>query len=468
MRFFEKKYSPFIILFFIVFISRFPFLAAGYGVEEDSWGIALAAFHTKMTGIYEPSRFPGHPVQELIYSLLWGCGPVVYNLLCAFFSAIATVFFSLILKQLSFKHFFLGALAFAFIPVFYISSTYTIDFVWTEAFVLISIYFLLKNKFIPAGIFLGLAIGCRITSGAMLLPFMIIIWQQNNFKTNTIHFLKIVIPMTIVSIAVFFPVIKQSGLSFFMYYDQFPYPPITKVLYKMTLGVFGTIGLIAIVVCKGWIFLNRKKETFGALYQNGLSKKMIIASYAVVVLFIISYFRLPQKSGYMIAILPFVIILFGYFLNKKMFELLCCAFLLSSFICSINLTDKLRGAAHSDLALTFRISGQEIFFDPFTGPVFSDRSKRRQKMNYTKDVIGRTNIITSKTVIISGWWYNEIMVTMIPPDKNKMVTFVPYISEKEIEKFISKGNTIKYLPEQNTYNDQMFKMNITDKYSTPF
>ena len=468
MRFFEKKYSPFIILFFIVFISRLPFLAAGYGVEEDSWGIALAAFHTKMTGIYEPSRFPGHPVQELIYSLLWGSGPVVYNLFCAFFSAIAAVFFSLILKQLSFKHFFLGALSFAFIPVFYISSTYTIDFVWTEAFVMISFYFLLKNKLLLTGIFLGLAIGCRITSGAMLLPFMIMIWQQKDLKINTIHFLKIIVPMAIVSVAVFFPVIKQSGLSFFMYYDQFPYPPMAKVLYKMTLGVFGVVGLFAIAVCKGWILVNRKKETFGALFQNGLSKKIIAAGYAVIVLFIVSYFRLPQKSGYMIAILPFVIILFGYYLNTKMFELLCYAFLLSSFMCSINLTDKFRGAKHSDLAMTFKIAGQEIFFDPFTGPVSSDHSKRKQKMQYTEEVITRTNALTSKTVIISGWWYNEIMVTMIPLNKNKMVTFVPYISANEIQKYVSEGFSIKYLPEQNIYNDEMFKMELTDKYSTQF
>src|ERR1035437_9401884 len=100
MNYLDKKYFPFITLFIIVFISRIPFLSAGYGIEEDSWGIALAAFHTNFSGIYEPSRFPGHPVQELIYSSLWGCGPIVFNGLCAFFSAIGVVFFALILKHL--------------------------------------------------------------------------------------------------------------------------------------------------------------------------------------------------------------------------------------------------------------------------------------------------------------------------------------------------------------------------------
>ena len=85
-----------------------------------------------------------------------------------------------------------------------------------------------------------------------------------------------------------------------------------------------------------------------------------------------------------------------------------------------------------------------------------------------EEVIQKTNAITSKTIVISGWWYNEIMVTMIPRNKNKPVIFVPYINEEEIKNYISEGYLINYLPEQNIYNDQMFKMNITDKYSRKF
>src|ERR1019366_151431 len=313
MTFFSKNHVPFLVLFLIVFISRFPFLSAGYGIEEDSWGIALAAFHTHQSGIYEPSRLPGHPVQELIYSALWGAGPIVFNGFCAFFSGIGAVFFALILQSIQFKHFFIAALAFAFVPVYYISSTYTIDFVWTEAFVLISLYYLLKNKLIVSGIFLGLAVGCRITSGAMLLPFMIIIWQNKNLKQNFIQLLKISIPMSVVSIVSFIPIIQQYGFSFFIYYDQFPYPSITKVIYKMILGVFGFVGVIAIGISIVSIILNRKKQNFGESFLNKLDNKIIVASFLIIILFSISYFRLPQKSGYMIPIIPFIILLFGYY-----------------------------------------------------------------------------------------------------------------------------------------------------------
>lgn len=469
MNFFDKKYLPFITLFLIVFISRIPFLSAGYGIEEDSWGIALAAFHTKLSGVYEPSRLPGHPVQELIYSALWGAGPTVFNGFCAFFSAVGAVFFALILKHFSFKHFFIASLAFAFVPVYYISSTYTIDFVWTQAFILISLYYLLKNKLIVCGIFLGLAIGCRITSGAMLLPFMIIISQNNppermnpfiragNLKQNIILLLKIATPMAIVAIIAYAPIIQQFGLSFFMYYDQFPYPPLSKVLYKMTLGVFGVIGLFAIGLALLKIILNRKNLNSGANFENKLDKKIITASFVILVLYTISYFRLPQKSGYMISVIPFVILLFGYYLNSKNFKILCVAFIVSPFICSINLTDKLRGASYSEYAIVFTISGQELFFDPFSGPIFSDYSKRKQKMKFTSDLIAKTNTIKTETIIIAGWWYNEGMVEMIGNNKNNFVTFESYIDANKINNYIAEGYEIVYLPEQKLYNEQMFK-----------
>ena len=470
MNFSERKYFPFIVLFIAVFISRVPFLSAGYGVEEDSWGIAMAGFNTYFTHIYEPSRFPGHPVHEFIYSAFWGLPPFFYNASSAFFSAIAVVSFALILKELKFKHFFIAALALAFTPVFYISSTYTIDFIWTIAFILISFYALLKNQFVFCGIFLGLAIGCRITSGAMLFPFLIIFWEKNAVNENIKNGLKVLLPLIVVIFISYLPLINQFGLSFFMYYDQFPYPSMAKVFYKMIPGVFGFLGVMALGVCIVLAFIYRKKIVRGELFENGLNKKIIISSFVVIVLFTLSYFRLPQKSGYMITIIPFLILLLGYYLNSKLFNFLCSALIVSSFLFSINLTDKLRGASYSRLAMIFNVSGQELFLDPISGPIFSDYSKRLQKMKYTDEVIDMTSHVNTKTVVIAGWWYNEIMVTIISSNntKNSFVRFESYIDSEKMKDYITDGYVIKYLPEQNIYNDQMFKMDFTDKVATEF
>jgi hypothetical protein len=456
-----------LLLFLLVLLSRISFLYAGYGVEEDSWGIALEAYHSHLQGKYIPSRFPGHPTHELVLTALWGYGPFVFNLLSSVFSAIGVVYFALILKHFQFKHSVIAALAFAFVPVYYISSTYTIDFVWTETLVLMSLYYLLKHKYILCGILLGLSVGCRITSGAMILPFIIIFLQRNNMKENIVRFVKITVPMIAVAVLCFLPIIKEFGLSFFMFYDQFPYPALSKVFYKMIIGVFGIVGVVAIITALLSIIIKRNKEQYGKLFHHPFDKKMIVAGIIIIVLYTISYLRLPQKSGYMIPVIPFIIVLFGYYLNSKAFKILCLAFIISPFICSINLTDKLRGAEHSKYAFVFTVSGQELFFDIFSGPIFSDYSKRKQKIKYTDEVIATAEKIKDKTVIISGWWYNEIMVTEIPKDKNKFVIFEPYINNKEINRYLALDYKIYYLPEQNIYNDEMFKMKLTDSISTP-
>ena len=57
---------------------------------------------------------------------------------------------------------------------------------------------------------------------------------------------------------------------------------------------------------------------------------------------------------------------------------------------------------------------------------------------------------------------------MIPIEQKKMVVFEPYIDDKRINQYLADDYKIFYLPEQNIYNDQMFKMAVTDSVSKPF
>ena len=80
------------------------------------------------------------------------------------------MFFAIILRYFRIKHYLLLTLAFALTPVVYVNSVNTMDYMIALAFVLGSTYFVMVHRPLAAGMFLGLAIGSRITSGAMLLP----------------------------------------------------------------------------------------------------------------------------------------------------------------------------------------------------------------------------------------------------------------------------------------------------------
>jgi hypothetical protein len=114
------------------------------------------------------------------------------------------------------------------------------------------------------------------------------------------------------------------------------------------------------------------------------------------------------------------------------------------------------------------MAGQEIFIDPLTGPVFSDYTKRLNKIAFTEEVFQKINIEQKKIVLICGWWYNELQVRNWNCEQNHRVELVFYIDKAAMEKYISEGYEIYYLPEQNLYNDQYSQMNYTDSVAKPY
>jgi hypothetical protein len=456
-----------VFLSFIVFISRIPFLWAGYGSEEDSWLLPLTAKNIALSGAYEMSRAPGHPIQELIYSLMWNAGPVAYNLLSALASVVAVVFFALALKNLNFKPYLFASFAFAFTPVVFISSTYTIDYMLAMAFVMGSFYCITSPL---AGartwlscIFLGIAIGFRLTSAAMLIPFAILLFA---YRKSGLKRVSLFICLTsVVGILTYLPVIKTYGLSFFTYSDQFPYPNFPKVFFKATSGVFGLTGIVAIIIFFASSRTSpsaREKGQANFTLKEGSPGAVILACTMALIIYILSYLRLPQKSAYLIPAIPFIILLFGYHLSNKAFKIFCVLLTLSSFFLSVNLTDPLRGSVYSPMSIKFKMAGQEIFIDPFTGPVFADYTKRLNKIAFTERVYRQTMNEERKIVLICGWWHNELLVRGWNSEPNRNVVSVFYIDRITMEKYQSEGYEIYYLPEQNIYNDQFFKMNFTD------
>ena len=332
------------------------------------------------------------------------------------------------------------------------------------AFVTGSFFFLLKNNFWLAGCFLGIAIGFRITSGAMLIPFCVFLFPiSKNLKSVLI----LIFTTGLLGFLTYLPVIYTYGFSFFTFSDQFLYPNLSKVFYKATLGVFGAIGIITIIFYKTKILV-RKFSLKEKLLSSEIPTKLFWSCVAIIIIYIISYLRLPQKSAYLIPVIPFIILLFGYCLSSRAFKVFCVLITMSSFLFSINITNPIRGANYSKLAMRFSIAGQEIFIDPLTGPVFSDYTKRLNKIAFTEKVFQKTRIEQKKVVLICGWWYNELVVRNWNCEENQNVKLVFYIEKATMEKYTSDGFEIYYLPEQNIYNDQYSQMNYTGSVTKPY
>ena len=119
-----------------------------------------------------PRAFPGYPVQEYVCSWFWRTGPAGLNALDAFFCMAAVVWFALICREYGCRDWWLAGLALAFVPIVYVNSVASKDFLWALAFLLGAWWCAMRRYPIRAGLLLGLAMGCRITSGAAALPII--------------------------------------------------------------------------------------------------------------------------------------------------------------------------------------------------------------------------------------------------------------------------------------------------------
>lgn len=423
----------FIIAGVLLFASRLPWLSAGYGAMQDSYRVFNAARGISESGTYVLSRPPGHPVHDYLVSMLVPVGPVGSNMLTALFSLVAFGFFALILRRVHIRNYLMGALGFAFTPVVYINSTCTIDYVVAVAFVLAATYFVLSHRFIAAGICLGLAVGVRITSGAMLAPF--IAWSMLGAKSYAFDrrcFYLVIGTLAVASIC-YLPVISEYGLSVLTFYDH-SYPPLWSVLLEGTLRVWGFPGMLALVglICAAPIYINAIKLR---LSQEHVLPLLALCTVSIA-LYLIAFVRLPDASGYLIPIIPFVIMMVGLFAPGHIFRLFALALLLSSFI----------GVNRNGI--------------PVEGPIFQDHYWREASQHRTSKIIAAVDQLPGTAVIVAGWELPAIEARL-GSEYQKQHRYVYLIEdESSCARYVMNARQIYYLSKIDTFNQLTYGVDL--------
>lgn len=454
---FRKEPYNYIIFALIVFLSRIPFLFTGFGMDGDSWAVAVAAKSFLNTGVYEVSRFPGYPVHELISSVVsWG-GYFAANLLTTIVSTLGFIAFALILKQLRFKYIFLASFALAAVPVIYISSVTNIDYCWALTCILYSYLFLLRKKIPLAGIFLGLAIGCRITSGALLIPFCLMLLPNNNFKKHIRNILLFAFFSLATALLCYLPVLFKYGVSFFTFYDV-AYPSIPKVLYKFFFETWGIIGTLAIIVGVLLIFLPDSITARKYLFPKSINERYVVTWLIAIDIYIVAFLYLPVESGYLIPIIPFVIILLGKYLYQTAFKIFAALLIASPFAFGLSPEGKVNSPDFSASKISLKAAGENIGIDPLKGPSILYESRREIEYAFTQKITLSLDTFSVPTLLLTGKWQN--MVVYQQKKANAKLVLKDYISEEELLQYIGKNYLVYYLPTQDSDNLKKYRYDI--------
>ncbi|MCD6459511.1 hypothetical protein J7L67_02445 [bacterium] len=411
-------YSDTILFFFITagsFFVRLPFLLVcpGYGSDPDAWRVVYAAEKIASCGNYYASRLPGYPVHEFVCSVFVNSAPFLLNTLTLIFSSFAIAFFVLIIKKFKLQNIFISGLTLAFTPILFVNSLVTLDYVWALAFILGSLYFILEQRPITAGIMLGIAIGCRLTSGAMCLPIGLIFLQKNQRDYKRLSCF--IISSLIIGAVCFTPVFLKYGREFFSYN-----PPadisIHKILRRMAFQVWGDIGFYAIIISiliQAMIFLFTKKKKPVEFFGN----LTLTACFASILLYIICFLKLPDEAAYLIPAIPFVLLLLNVFLRKKIFIFVCLAIVVSAFI-----------------------TLQKKYLPPFPAR-YRQRVYRQNMIDDVSSFI--KNNSNEKKVIVCFDWYPFLAVGLGKPKKTK---FLFDLDKPLLKKLLLSGFKVYYIP----------------------
>lgn len=446
---------PLLAIFSISLLLRLAFLGEGYGKEFDAWSNALNAKTIAETGVYEVSRLPGHPLYELILSALWPINHsyFFFNLLSALISAGAVVLVFSIARELKLKQAFYWSLAFGFIPVFFIASTYTIDYNFAVFFILAAFLALLRKQYWWLGIALGLATGFRISSLGFLLPFTL--WL--GFKDFRSLF-KMYLAAGLVSIVVFLPPLFTYGISFLDFHKP-PFPGWANVLYKISIGIWG-IPLLFLLAWKIISLRSIKLNFAWPEHLRGLSFHFGVL--VIVVLQAVVFMRLPFKSEFFLAALPFIWLQLAALSQDGQGKIFLYTSLASLLFFGLDYDNLYRGASPGEAVLRFEANGKSIFLSPLQGPLSLDQSKRRNK-SYTVEQSMLALQEREPSWLIAGWYWPELVLKM--GDSEHLIDH--YSTNEEILEAQEANYPILYLPEINEQNQIIHQHSLADSLGQP-
>jgi hypothetical protein len=362
-------------VFAIIIISRLLLIGNGLGTDGDGWRLVKSGFWFAKTGIYEPSRFPGYPLPEFFYGIVYLFNISDFGIINLFttlvFMAGLFYYYKILKDELKTSYPLLIITAFAFTPIIFVNSIATMDYIWSLSFIIISFYYLLKGNYNLSGILLGLASGCRPTAIILLIPYFYYIKQVKGNYFNK-QFIRLTLLAVIISLIIYSPLIVKYGLSFLTTYPS-NYPSVLVILGRIFIKNIGLPGTAALFV---FSFMSIYSSKSCEPYQQ--NKTIINTCVLIIAVFLFLFFKLPSGGAYLIPAIPFLFIILYYLFPGRLFISFCLLVILSSFL------------------FNYDAQGLKI-----KGPVLIEVDKRAEEMNYLKQFYSNINKYSDTTIVLA-------------------------------------------------------------------
>ena len=376
----------------LVFASHLPFLLPGFGTDTDAWKFASALREMAETGRYTASRVPGYPLMEIVSLPFQAIGPWAPNALSALASGACAWLAARLFARHGVRDAWLAGAAFAFVPAAFIAGSSSMDYLWAIAFVLAAWLEAMEGRAARAGVWLGLAVGTRLTSLLVAVPIAILLGGTTSGSRSR----RVTVALglaALIAAAWYAPVFARYSWGMFSYSEitggqssalrllpglskhGVGEIPMSLIAGQATVLLWGALGCAAI----GLALLSGVLLPRGVARAATIERREAWAIGTFLVLELLLYARLPHDEGYLLPAVPFALLVLASFVTVPRFRFVCAALLLSPFLLGVDVNPPKKGAtpsASSPLALRFSVSGETVVVEPLRGPALRDRDKR--------------------------------------------------------------------------------------------
>lgn len=444
------------------------------GMEPDAWRMLLAARYMAEHHAYVASRLPGFPIPEGIFSLL-ASYPLLVTLALTFIVSLGGfVSFYRIAGIVGLRDRLLLTLAFACTPVVLINSLSAMDYMWAISFALISLLQALEGRRIAAGVLLGIAVGCRISTLLMVAPVSYVIWSITDEQSLKIRDCLLFLLSAIgVSVACYYPVFITYGIAF-LAKSIGTNASILQLAKFALLDSLGPIGILALVAAATVRFMDKRpEEQYDKVHFVQWNRICLL----VIGLFGFLYILLPVKAGYLIPLIPFALMLMELRLSRRAFRILAVGLILSPFLLSIDAKDRPWSSPQSPVSVQMNLAGRSIVVDFLLGPLTQEFLNRQAQLSYSDSIlVWAKEHSRDKILIVAGVWYPAL--TYLANADTKLdgessfaigdVRLAGLLDGKALSQLADDGFRVVYLPGQDKYEFETYGTDLHRFGATQF
>jgi MFS family permease len=407
-----------------------PFVSPGPGLDPDAWRIVNASRSFVETGTYTISRFPGYPVVELGMALVGRADFPMHNLLTALVTSFGAVALFALLYDGRTLPAAIGAATFTFVPVVYIASATSMDYLWAASFLIGAMYFAATDRPLLAGLCLGLATGCRITSAAMLLPAFALVWSTNRPRRARINAALILVAAWALSTTLcFIPVLMTYGLDFFTFYEPVVQPDPATTAARATLEVWGVAGTVALVLAVGAILWPRRGRE-----RPRLASPLTRAALLGIAIYLVAFLRLPMDAAYLIPVAMLVTTVIYQELGVRAFAVFAALVVVSSFV---------------------GVTGSRLV----AGPILQNNTERAERFTGLTAYADRFHDLPAGSVVVAA--SRTVPLEMLY-EADHDVTIVYSLTADEYAELDAAHRSVFVLPGVNAFNRRVHHVDIAE------